>query len=314
MVNALDNIAKYFDTQIVMPLQQTLVARRLIPVNTAISYKGIGMQTVDYWKFNDLSDAIINYEIQEHNEDTVDFTSTTLKMPVIKQDYTIGRRAYESFLAGLHGGQSIPVDASAAQRSAYKVALREDELLLDGWKPDGTNYEIKGLYNLANNSETTDSLHVDDAFGNMVKKVAKAIALLENDKIYGPYNMVVDPTVGNLLLGSISTTGFPEIQLIQKMLQKGPTGFPTDIGGMGGNIFTTPVMNSVGGVTTGAGMITPVMNPTYMDLIIAQDARNTLGFDSKQVEISPIYGSVYESLALRLKFTDAVCAMTHLSS
>ena len=39
--------------------------------------------------------------------------------------------------------------------SAYKVADKIDNLLLNGWTADGTNYDIEGLYQAADNNYST---------------------------------------------------------------------------------------------------------------------------------------------------------------
>lgn len=288
MPNALDNIAKQFDTEMVMPLQQVLIGRKLIPVNQKLSYAGLGMQSVDYWTYREMAGAIINYEIQEHNEDAVDVSSSTIQIPVIKEDYKIPRRTYESFRS-----KGIDIDSGVAIDAAYQVALLEDTLILDGWKPDNTNYAIKGLYPWANNAEA--SALDFGTYGNVIKKVGKAIALLEADKVYGPYNLVMNPTQANELLSSISTAGFPEQDVVMKMLNKN---------GNNGQIFSTPIQ------TVDTGMLLAASNPIYYDLIVAQDAKNTLGEDSKQPVVSPIYGSVFEALVPRIKKIDAICKLT----
>lgn len=291
MVNALDNIAKKFDSAIVSPLQHRLIGRKLVPVNKDLSGKGLGMQSVDYWTYAAMSAAEINYDIVENNEDAVDTTADTIRVPVIQKPYKIPRRTYESYKM-----QGIPIDSDVAVQAAYLVAYAEDELILDGWKPDGTNYAVKGLYQSANQTETT----ADDfgTYGNATDKLSKVITLLEAASVYGPYNMVLNPAQKNELKSSESTTGRPEWERILGMLNEQDEGV--------GTIYSSPIM------TAATGMVMPVSDSVYFDLIVAKEPYNVLGMDSKQGSISPIFGSVLDVLTIRTKHINAICKMTNI--
>lgn len=290
MVNALENIAKYFDTELIKPLQQRFVGRKLIPKNTELSGKGIGMESVDVWTLASMESATISLGLPEAYGDTADVTSDTLKLPIISEPFVLPRRMYESYKM-----KGIGIEAAMAIEAAYQVQLKEEALLLDGWKPDGTNYMIKGLYQSANNSEATS----DDfgTYGNAVEKVALAIAELETDSIYGPFNMVLNPTQENELYGSFSTTGASEYDQIMKMLNKN---------GSGAEIFSSPTQ------TVATGMILPVANKTYSDLVIPQDYKNLINEDSKLGELSPLFGMVYEAMAPRVKQINSICKLTNI--
>lgn len=290
MANALDNIAKKFDSAIIAPLQHRLIGRKLVPRNSDLSGAGLGMQSVDYWTYASMSDAEINYDIAENNEDAIDTTAGTIRVPVIQKSYKIPRRTYESYKM-----KNIPVDSDVAIQAAYLVAYMEDKLILDGWAPTGT-YTVKGLYQSASQTEAT--AYDFGVFGNATAKISKAITLLEAASVYGPYNLVLNPEQKNELKASESTTGRPEWDRIMGMLNEQDEGV--------GSIFSSPIQ------TAATGMLLPVSDSVYFDLIEAKAPFNVLGMDSKQGSISPIYGSVLDVITIRAKHTAAICKLTNI--
>ena len=135
MVNAIANLAKYFDKEMIKPLQQRFIGRKLVPKNTEISGKGLGMESVDVWTLLRMADATISLGIPTGYGDTADVTSETLNIPVLAEPYVLPRRMYESYKAA-----GIGIEAALAIEAAYRVQLQEEALILDGWAPDGTNY------------------------------------------------------------------------------------------------------------------------------------------------------------------------------
>ena len=286
MVNALQNLAKYFDKEMIKPLQQRFIGRKLVPKNTELSGKGIGMETVDVWTLLRMADATISLGLPTGYEDTADVTKATLNLPILHHPFTLPRRMYETYkMAG------IGIEAALSLEAAYRVQLQEEALILNGWAPDGATYTISGLYQSAGNAETT----ADDfgTYGNAVAKIALAKALLETDSVYGPYNLVLNPTQENELLGSFSTTGASEWDQVMKMLK-------------GGDIFSSPIQ------TAATGMLMATPNKAYFDLVIPQEYKTQLNEDPKLGTLSPIHGVVYECLAPRVKQTNAICTLTNI--
>ena len=291
MVNALANLSKYFDKELIKPLQQRFVGRKLVPKNNELSGKGIGMESVDVWTLKELAEATTSLGLPTGYGDTADVTSETLNLPILAEPFVLPRRMYESYkLSG------IGIDADLSILAAYQVQLAEEALILDGWKPDGTNYVINGLYQAANNAEAS----ADDfgTYGNATDKVTLAKALLEADSVYGPYNLVLNQVQYNQLLASESTTGNPEWDRVMTILNDGGSG-PAQI-------FSSPTQ------TVATGMMLAVSNKTYFDLVIPQEYKNQLNEDPKLGDLSPLYGMVYESLAPRVKHTDAICTLTNI--
>lgn len=286
MANAIANIAKYFDKELIVPLQQRFIGRKLLPKNTELSGQGIGMESVDVWTLGALSEATIALGLPEEFGDTADVTSDTLNIPILSEPFNIPRRMYESYKRA-----GIGIDAALSIEAAYRVQLKEEALILDGWAPDGTNYIIEGLYQAAGNTEGTAADF--GTYGNAVTKVGLAIAELETDSVYGSYNMVLNPAQKNELSGSYSTTGASEWDQVMKMLN-------------GGEIMSSPTQ------TAATGMLLATSNKAYGDLVIPQDYKNQVNEDPKLGDLSPLYGMVYEALAPRIKKEDMICTLTSI--
>lgn len=292
MVNTLETLARTFDSKMEMPLQQVLIGRKLIPKNTELSGKGVGNQSIEMFKFSDISAAIIDYTIPEKSYEGIDATSAVVQMAYLARDYKIPRTLFESFQL-----KGLAIDADVAIQAAYKVAYAEDQLFLDGWAPDGTTYKIDGLYQSANQTEST----ADDfgTFGKAIEKVAKAIALAEAASVYGPYNLVLNPTQDNELLSSYEY-GASEREIVMKMLNKNASS-------QAGQIYSTSIQ------TVDTGMLLPTQNSVYFDYVEAQGPINDIGEDSKSPKFSPLYGNVLEAIVPRIKFNgDQIIKLTNI--
>ncbi len=290
MANTLERISNEWDSEIVMPLREALVGRKLIPRNTKLSGKGIGMESVDYYTFGDLSAGLVDYSLPDNigDQDTVDLTTTTIKMAYLSKSFKIRRTSYEAYKL-----KNIPIDNSAAMTIADLVAMAENTVLIQGWKPDGTNYRINGLYNAANNTEATASDF--GTYGNAMIKARLAMALLLADNILPPYNLTLNPTQYSELAGSISTTGASEWDQVIKLLNPN--------GGNTGQIFMST------DITAATGMMTGIGNK-YFDYIEGQAPKYQLTFDSKMGALSPVFGLLYEAVVPRIKQTNAICKLT----
>jgi len=290
MANALDNISKYFDEELIMPLRQRFIGRKLVPKNEKLSGKGIGMESVDVWTFKNMASAMISMGLPDEFGDTADVTSATLKLPILSEPFVLPRRMYESYIL-----KGIDIESALAIEAAYQVQLEEEAVILNGWAPDGTNYVTKGLYQSAGNAEATSKDF--GTYGYATDKVGLMIALLEADSVYGPYNLVLNQTQKNELFASRSTTGDREWPEVIEMLNEN---------GKGGTIYSSPSQ------TVDTCMMLPIANKAYSDLVIPQDYTNQLNEDPKLGELSPLYGIVYECLAPRIKQTNSICTGTNI--
>ena len=298
MTHALDTIGKYLDKQILPVLQGQSILRKLIPLNTELSGKGIGMTAVETFNYAATGGASTDYMIHESQADTMDITSDILKMPIQQQEITIDARTWKALTAN-----GTKIEADSAQEMASNIVTEQDLNGIMGWKPDGTAIEIDGLYSVAGNTYGGATFAT---YGNAVIAVANAKKLLKADKIFSSaYNLTLHGDQFAELDSSESTTGVEEWGKVKRMLNNGAESGPG------------AVLES-NDLAAGTAMVTPVAsqeNLRYFDLIEAQAPMNRV-FIIGDEETSPVHIRQVAGLTQRFKHLDSsdndpcVCTVT----
>ena len=290
MATALQKAATYFDTEIVAPLRQKAMARKLISVKPRV--KGDGIKAADVLKVVEMGAAQIAYKLpKEMSRDMVRIDKTTVNIPLLYKGYEVDRDAFNVWKE-----KGVALDAAAAISAAQVIAVQEDTAIIDGWMPDGASYQMNGLYQSAG---VTYSTSKDFAtYGYAKEAIAGAIAALEAVFVYPPFNLTLNPVQHGELIMSESSTGTEEYPRVLKVLNGNAEGGP-------GKIFSSPA------ITDGTGLISPV-DPArvYIELLNPQPVRNVLGEDSKMPGISDITGTSYEALYVNVKQTNSLCKLT----
>jgi len=282
MVSALEKIGKYLDREIVPVLQGDSIIRKLIPLNTELSGKGIGLTAVETFNYAATGGASTDYMIHESQAGTMDVTSDVLKIPVQQQEITIDARTWKMMTAN---GTNIESDASAEM--AANISVEQDTNGIAGWKPNGTDVEIDGLYSVAGNTYSGASFAT---YGNAIAAVAGAKKLLKADNIRSPaYNLTLNGDQFAELDASESTSGIEEWGKVERML------------GEGGAIFES------NDLATSTGMVTPIAsqeNKRFFDLIEAQAPTNRV-FVIGDPETSPVHIRQVAAFTQRYKHLDS---------
>lgn len=270
---------KLLDQKVYYAARKVAVGRWLLPFYGPL---GLGVQQVSHDVLTEVSDALINFVFQTENQDIINLTRNNLKIPVISKEFEIDRRDLES--ARRFG---TPIDMSAAGSAAYKVAILEDELILLGYAADGTNFDINGLYNAAGNDYSTSKDF--GTAGNGLAACAGGMDLLMADSIFGPYNLVLNPTQYMELKAHELSTGSGRIEFdVVKDL-------------IGGDIFASPIM------TAGKGMMLPLPNDMFFDLAAAAD----LAVETEILQKTKnLYGRVFECVVPRVKDANAISKLS----
>ena len=266
---------------VIMSARTANICRKLIPVRAVPG--GIGTQQWSYNKMSEVSEAQISWAVNIDNEDMIALTPTNAPIPVLHKEFRIGARDIKS---AQNGG--YPISTQTAASAAYRVTNLENTLVMDGYKADGTNYDIKGLYQSAGNTEAT----ADDfgTAGKALDKIGKAIALMQADEIYGPYNLVLNHTQYAELAVSIlgSGAGQAEMPLVERLLG-------------GGQIFSTSFQ------TAGTGMFMSTPNPMFFELVVPQDMNTKTVVEPKTEDL---WGQVFECVLPVIYEPNAICALT----
>ena len=292
MVTALQKAATYFDTEIVEPLRQKTMARKLISVKPRV--KGDGIKAADVLKVVEMGAAQIAYKLpKDMSRDMIRIDKTTVNIPVLYKGYEIDRDALDTWK-----NQGVTLDSAAAVSAAQVIGVQEDTAIIDGWKPDGTNYKMDGLYQSAGITYSTAKDF--GTYGKAKEAVAGSLAALEAVYVYPPFNLTLNPVQHGELVMSESTTGTEEYGRVVKVLNGNVDNGP-------GGVFSSPA------ITDGTGLITPV-DPArvYIELLNPIAVRNVLGEDSKMPGISDITGTAFEALYVNVKQANAICKMTSI--
>lgn len=176
MANELYTLARQFDKAIVPVLRETPSGMSLLPLNT--EYKGLGKTAVRVVQYGTRGSAKIGFEILKTAGDGVDITGFDVKIAVIQDDATIPRTAWEAYIEN-----GVPISNDIALEMTGNIQAAVDDLIFQGYAADGTNYDIKGLFQVAGTATTGA---VSSTFGNTLVSVTTAIANLETAGIYAP--------------------------------------------------------------------------------------------------------------------------------
>jgi len=273
---------KYIDDAVKVTARQAMIGRRLMPVFGPL---GFGKEAISYDKLTEVGAAQLTLAWKvDKSEDIANLARTTVAVPVLSKTFRINRRSLEaSRTAG------SPLDIVTAKSAAYKVAKLEDDLILDGFAADGSTYDISGLYQAANNTESTSKDF--GTSGNGIDKVNLAMALLLADNIYPPYNMVLNPTQYMQLHNELSGTATLEIDVIRRMI--------------GGEVYVTPAQ------TADTGMLLAAGDRGYFDLAIGVDLTTEVELLNLR-EGKDLFGVVYECVVPRIWETNAICKLTNI--
>jgi len=268
---------KQIKEDVVIPAREQNIARKIAAVRGPL---GLGVQQYDFDTLSEMSAAELTYAFVSGSEDALNFTRSSVKIPVLHKDFRIDRRDLAS--AERFG---IPLKTEAARAAAYQVTHKENELVIVGDSGAGIN----GLYNAAGNVEST-SLDFG-TYGNALKKIRAAMALLMGDKIYPPYNLLLHPTQFAELYGSIDTSSggsVDEASRIKAMI--------------GGDIIVCPYL------TEGTGLLLATPNQRKFEIVVAQDLTVEAGFDRNK----NIVGKVFECVVPVVYDTNAICKLTNI--
>ncbi|MCK5013779.1 MAG: encapsulin [Candidatus Omnitrophica bacterium] len=287
----------YYDQVIQDVIRQEIVGRNLIALAPGSPF-GFGVQKIDFNTLVDMSDAELSMKLTE-NTDMIGLTNDTLPIPILHKEWEIDRRDLAS-----SNRTGMPLDTLGPETAASKVAALEDSLILNGWTPDGTNYDINGLYQGAGGDYSTSKDF--GTAGNAITAVKGSIAILLAAHIKPPYNLTLNQAQYAEILGPRATTSDKtEMEIVKDMLRGGAgNNDSTPFGPQpGGNIFVTNVM------TAGTGLVSAAPNPRYADLAIGTDI-------ASEYELLPksknSFGRVFECLIPRIKVDDAFCKLSDI--
>jgi len=284
----LTRLKNEFDPTITPVLTAQSVGRMLMPINEKLSNQGLGVLTIDVLRYVARSGAITNYDIQKNIEDTIDLAQDQIRIPVQQDAVRIKHRDWLAYQK-----KKITIEADISTDMTKNIAKEQDKVIVDGWKPQGTNYLIKGMYQVAGNSVTgADS----GTYGNVKTAVVSSISKLKLSGVYSRgYNLSMASFNYGELMDSENSTGKEESPAILKILNAAAPN-----GTMPGQIVEVPDL------AAGTAMVSPVAaqeNLMYFDIIETQVPENDVYFETNSSK-SDIMMEQVGALVPRFKHLD----------
>jgi uncharacterized linocin/CFP29 family protein len=268
----------------VMAARRVFVGRKLFGGN--IRKIDSGAQTYGYDTLTEVSAATLDFNWPGRMSlDDIGLTRTTKAIPNLHTEFEINKL---DLAASRMGGAAL--NTTTSDSKAYKLALLEDSMLINGFSQDGTTYEISGLYQSAGNSEGTDLGWGTSA--NIITSINNSKTLLLNDNIVPPYNLCVAPAQYEALFPNIANTAVSYRQWVEQALE-------------GGSIFVTPAL------TAGLGILCKADPAGMFEYVLAEDfTTQTQITDIKSGE--NLFGRHYIRGLPVVYDTNAICKMTDI--
>lgn len=198
------------------------------------------------------------------NDDTGEDTLLVVKQDqaiwTIQQKFTI---PWHSMNAGEL--ENLGLLRANVREAAYQNALEENNFILDGHKPDGTNYDMPGLFQSAGNTFAGGTWATAT---NILSNISSLIALMHADGIVGPFSLVLHPDQFNEVM-SAQISGIPTQVQAKNILgdERGEGVFVNDV---------------TATIATGTALLVPNYQHKFFQLTIGQDHRTNTWFDMSQ--------------------------------
>lgn len=284
----LQRASRMLDAELVEPLRRRLIGRKLLAEDK--SKRGTGKYAVDIDTITEMSKAHITYSLDEIgvSSDMIQVTTARKQVPIPHKSFTIPRQEY---LAFKEEGKAL--DAAGATSAAYVVGKEEDAMIINGWAPDGSNYEIEGLFEAADTSATGVTWATA---GNCIKSVQTGISALEDLGVSGPYHLLLHKDQAAELRGNVLSGSGREIKQVLEMMNLDDP-----------NVHEGRVWQSAD-MTAAYALLIPV-DPArvYFELVNPVLIHTALGEDSTKPDTSPIFGHVWEVVVPIIKQPTAIC-------
>jgi uncharacterized linocin/CFP29 family protein len=150
---------------------------------------GLGTIMSGYEKASDISAADVSMDgLAQSENDTIDFSEVQIPVPITHKDYRINLR---KLMASRALGESI--DTMTLRAATRQVAEQLEDMVFNGVSSINVNGQT--IYGLTN-EPNANTLSGSDwgTIGNIYSDCMNAVAALEADNFFGPYDMYVATT------------------------------------------------------------------------------------------------------------------------
>ena len=265
----------YLSTSVVAIARRAFVGRKLL----SPEYIDPAAQTYAYDKLTEMSKARTDPKYPgKETLDVIGLDRTPVNIPCSHKEFVIPKADLDS--SKMSG---IPLTTKYSDAAAYQVGYEEDDMIING------KGVIPGLYNGAGNTETGADWTTAT---NIPITLKAAIVKLVADSIYGPYNLVINPTQDIELDEFVSGTAVPWRERVLARIS--------------GQIFATDA------ITAGTGILmkAPIgQDITKFSHVIAQDLQ-VEGETESVRQGAGWFGRVFVRGLPVIKDSNAICSLT----
>lgn len=268
------------DDQIRMAMRKSAYGRKFF-AGMERGPLGFGVQSVTYRLLTEMADAEIafTWSPEDWAEDRPYSAETVIKMPILHHVFSLNGRDIASAAR-----QGTPLDTQGISGSTYKVALKENAYLMQGYTADGTNYDVSGLYQAAGNTKAGAGF---DTATNVPITIAGVLDVMTTDDIMPPYTFGLYNTQYSELLLLFANTGISAKEYL-------------------GNIGVPGAIYIAQDLTAGTGIATHAA-PGCMDLSIGVE----YGHIEETKKLSGnVKGLVYVIEVPRIWDSNCICTIT----
>lgn len=299
----LSRAATQLSKDIIPQLRNSLNGRHFASINPFL--KGDGRTAFEYTAISDMSDGFVQWTLPTGNEhkDSVTATQRVVNIPVLYKEFAMPKAdifAWDNRVVGI--GEENSLQAITARTAADKVAEQEEIVIFDGWKPDGTNYAVRGFAAAANSAISGGSI---ETVGTLFQYIAEAISALEDKKVYGEngsYNVALPTSIMAKVRTLRYTNGDRELAQIEELIG-------------GGSVYAIPSDY----LPASTALVLPVdTSRRHIEFLTPVDFRVEFA-NAKYDNIGNVEGIVYELFTPSYTrvhsngCTDAICKITNLS-
>jgi len=258
-------------TVVIEAARRQLIGRRILEIYGPL---GAGIQAVPADRYEDLAAAEADQLGEEVSDAFGAGKRVQLSIPILYKDFILHWRDLE-----MARQLDTPVDFSSAAGAASVVATREDDLIFNG---DAT-LGIEGLLNAQ--GRLTHMIEDWSESGRPYADIVQMTQKLIEHAQFGPYAMVVHPTLYAKMLRVHQGTNVLEIEHVRELVTAG--------------VFQSPVLPQHAGVIVSVGR-------QNFDLVISEDLNvSYLGAERMNHPFR-----VYECIVPRVKRATAICSFS----
>lgn len=258
-------------TVVIEAARRQMIGRRILEIYGPL---GAGIQAVPADRYEDLAAAEADQLGEEVSNAFGAGKRVQLSIPILYKDFILHWRDLE-----MARQLDTPVDFSSAAGAASVVATREDDLIFNG---DAT-LGIEGLLNTQ--GRLTHMIEDWSESGRPYADIVQMTQKLIEHAQFGPYAMVVHPTLYAKMLRVHQGTNVLEIEHVRELVTAG--------------VFQSPVLPQHAGVIVSVGR-------QNFDLVISEDLNvSYLGAEHMNHPFR-----VYECIVPRVKRATAICSFS----